>query len=116
MMDWSETGTRLVPRLARFSDFSIPVAAPAYQAMDTQLNALPILAVCARIVSGCLNSAFLGLFYTSCGPSSQAMDTQLDALATLPVLARTACLRINEGRVFAMISNRLPSALQTVWR
>jgi len=31
-------------------------------AMDTQLNALPTLPVLARTVSGCLNSAFLGLF------------------------------------------------------
>jgi hypothetical protein len=38
------------------------VASPAFQAMDTQLNALPILPVLARTVSGCLNSAFLGLF------------------------------------------------------
>ena len=35
--------------------------------MDTQLNALPTLPVFARTVSGCLNSAFLGLFSTSCG-------------------------------------------------
>ena len=45
--------------------------------MDTQLNALPTLPVLAQGVSGCLNSAFLGLFYTSCGPSFQAMDTQV---------------------------------------
>ena len=32
---------------------------PSVQAMDTQLNALPTLAVLARTVSGCLNSAFL---------------------------------------------------------
>ncbi len=44
-----------------FSDFSIPVAAPAFRAMDTQLNALPTLPVLARTVSGRLNSAFLGL-------------------------------------------------------
>ena len=31
------------------------------------------ISVLARTVSGCLNSAFLGLFYTSCGLSSQAM-------------------------------------------
>ena len=35
--------------------------------MDTQLNALPTLPVFARGVSGYLNSAFLGLFPTSCG-------------------------------------------------
>ena len=40
---------------------SRPVAAPASQAMDTQLNALPTLAVLARTVSGCLNSAFLDI-------------------------------------------------------
>src|SRR5271157_3401120 len=45
----------------RFSDFSPPVAAPAFQAMDTQLNALPTLAVLARTVSGCVNSAFLDI-------------------------------------------------------
>ena len=45
--------------------------------MDIRLNALPILPVLARTVSGCLNCAFLGLFYTSCGPSLQAMDTQV---------------------------------------
>src|SRR5271165_2379579 len=39
--------------------FSLPVAAPAFQAMDTQLNALPTLSVLARTVSGCVNSAFL---------------------------------------------------------
>src|SRR5271157_2340263 len=32
---------------------------PAFQAMDTQLDALPTLPVLARGVSGCLNSAFL---------------------------------------------------------
>src|SRR5271157_1440440 len=47
--------------------------------MAIQLNALPTLPVLARTVSGCLNSAFLGLFYTSCGPAFQAMDTQLGA-------------------------------------
>src|SRR5208337_3331764 len=31
------------------------------QAMDTQFNALPTLPVLARTVSGCLDSAFLGL-------------------------------------------------------
>src|SRR5208337_720902 len=40
---------------------SRPVAVSAFQAMDTQLNALPILAVLARTVSGCLNSAFLDI-------------------------------------------------------
>ena len=34
---------------------------PSVQAMDTQLNALATLAVHARTVSGCVNSAFLGL-------------------------------------------------------
>ena len=36
--------------------------------MDTQLNALATLSVLARTVSGCLNSAFLGLVHT--GPGS----------------------------------------------
>ncbi|MGZ3471683.1 MAG: hypothetical protein ACXWO1_19075, partial [Isosphaeraceae bacterium] len=43
------------------SSFSMPVAAPAFQAMDTQLNALPTLPVLARTISGCLNSAFLDI-------------------------------------------------------
>ena len=34
---------------------------PSVQAMDTQLNAPSTLRVLARTVSGCLNSAFLGL-------------------------------------------------------
>ena len=51
---------RLELRVSR--TFSLPVAAPTFQAMDTQLKALPTLAVLARTVSGCLNSAFLGLF------------------------------------------------------
>jgi len=61
------------------SSFSVPVAAPAFQAMNTQLNALPILPVRARTVSGCLNSAFSRHFSTFYGSSVQAMDTQLDA-------------------------------------
>ncbi len=56
-----------------------PIAVPAFQAMDTQLNALPILPVRARIVSGCLNSAFSRHFSTFYGSSVQAMDAQLDA-------------------------------------
>ena len=43
------------------SSFSIPVAAPAFQAMDTQLDALPTLPVLARTVSDCVNSAFLNI-------------------------------------------------------
>src|SRR5271166_2854865 len=39
--------------------FSRPVAAPAFQPMDTQLNVLPTLPVLARTVSGCVKSAFL---------------------------------------------------------
>ncbi len=47
--------------------------------MDTQLNALPPLPVLARTVSGCLNSAFLGLernrlLFTICKDSA-GMDT-----------------------------------------
>src|SRR5271166_6950191 len=57
--------------------------------METQLNARPTLAVRARTVSGCLNSAFSRHFYTFYGPSVQALDTQLKALPILPVLART---------------------------
>ena len=61
------------------SSFSRPVAAPASQAMDTQLKALPTLPVLARGVSGCVNSPFLGLFRTFSGPAFQAMDTQFGA-------------------------------------
>jgi len=61
------------------SSFSVPIAVPAFQAMDTQLNALRILPVRARIVSGCLNAAFSRHFSTFYGSSVQAMDTQLDA-------------------------------------
>src|SRR5271157_5246833 len=49
------------------------------QSMDTQLDALPILPVLAGGVSGCVNSAFLGLFSTFYGSSVQSMDTQLGA-------------------------------------
>jgi hypothetical protein len=65
-------GSGLGPFLAactpRFSDFSRPVAAPAFQVLDTQLKALPALPVLARGVSGCVNSPFLGLFRTFSGP------------------------------------------------
>ena len=51
---------------------------PSVQALDTQLNALATLPVLARSVSGCLNSAFLGLFLDQLRPPVfQAMDTQL---------------------------------------
>ena len=48
--------------------------------MDTQLNALPTLPALARTVSGCLNSAFLGLernrsLFTICKDSA-GMDTR----------------------------------------
>src|SRR5271157_5044274 len=49
------------------------------QSMDTQLDALPILPVLAGGVSGCVNSAFLGLFSTFYGSSVQSIDTQLGA-------------------------------------
>src|SRR5271166_1503686 len=47
--------------------------------MDTQLDALPILPVLARGVSGCVNSAFSQQISTFYEPSVQAMDTQLGA-------------------------------------
>ena len=86
---------------------------PSVQAMDTQLDALPTLAVRARTVSGCLNSAFLGLFSTICGPSFQAMDTQLNALPTLPVLARTVSGCLNSA--FLNISQHFTAHLFRPW-
>src|SRR5271165_5682631 len=65
--------------------------------METQLNARPTLAVRARTVSGCLNSAFSRHFYTFYGSSVQAMDTQLNGLPTLPVLARTVSGYLNSA-------------------
>src|SRR5271166_5138804 len=47
------------------------------QSMDTQLDALPILPVLARGVSGCVNSAFSRHFSTFYGSSVQSMDTRL---------------------------------------
>ena len=67
-------GPFLAASTPRFSDFSRPVAAPAFQVLDTQLKALPALPVLARGVSGCVNSAFLRLFWASWGALSQAMD------------------------------------------
>ena len=58
--DWEKS--RFDERAERLKGILKPVAAPAFQAMDTQLDALPTLPVLARTVSGCLNSAFLGLF------------------------------------------------------
>ena len=54
----------------------------------------------ARTVSGCLNSAFLGLFSTSCGPSFLAMDTQLGAAGrrTPTGVPRLGLGRENNGR------------------
>ncbi|MGB2611536.1 MAG: sugar phosphate isomerase/epimerase [Isosphaeraceae bacterium] len=63
------------PRSGRFgrgnSAFSQQISTfygPSVQSIDTQLNALATLSVLARTVSGCLNSAFLGLVHT--GPGS----------------------------------------------
>jgi hypothetical protein len=58
------------PRSGRFRLYELRVSRtfldqlrpPTSQAMDTQLKALPTLPVPARGVSGCMNSAFLGLF------------------------------------------------------
>ncbi len=49
-------------------------------------GALPTLPVRARTVSGCLNSAFLGLFYTSCGPSfsGHGLPTQRASKTSCP--------------------------------
>ncbi len=70
----SRRGPHFCPRSGRFvcgnSAFSQQISTfygSSVQIMDTQLNALPTLPVFARGVSGYLNSAFLGLFPTSCG-------------------------------------------------
>ena len=47
--------------------------------MDTQLHALPTLAVLARTVSGCLHSAFFGL-----GSGSGLLTRPSSATAALP--------------------------------
>jgi hypothetical protein len=43
-----------------YRDYSI--YGSSVQSIGTQLNALPTLPVLARTISGCVNSAFLGLF------------------------------------------------------
>jgi hypothetical protein len=60
--------TGFCPRSGRFvcgnSAFSQQISTfygPSVQSIDTQLNALATLSVLARTVSGCWNSAFLGL-------------------------------------------------------
>src|SRR5208337_1367289 len=57
---------RFVCLNAAFSRHFWTIYGPSVQTMDAQLNALPTLPARARTVSDCLNSAFLGLFYTSC--------------------------------------------------
>jgi len=57
---------RFVRLNSAFSRHFWTIYGPSVQIMDAQLNALPTLPACARTVSDCLNSAFLGLFYTSC--------------------------------------------------
>ena len=60
---WSERGLfPLVCWNSAFSRHFYTFYEPSVQSMDTQLNALPTLPVLARTVSGCLNSALLGLF------------------------------------------------------
>src|SRR5271157_2150179 len=97
---WSGNEARLLTNYPRFCphglDISRQFTAHLFRPWIPNC-ALPTLPVCARTVSGCLNSAFLGLFETSCGPSFQAMDTQLGALPTLPVLARTVSGCLNSG-------------------
>ena len=80
------------------------------QAMDTQLDALPILPVLARGVSGCVNSAYFSTFY---GSSVQSMDTPLNALPTLPVLARTVSGCLNSA--FLDISQHFTGHLFSPW-
>ena len=52
---------------------------PSVKTMDTQLHALPTLAVVARTVSGCLHSAFFGL-----GSGSGLLTRPSSATADLP--------------------------------
>ena len=57
----SSLGPFLAARTPRFSDFSRQFTVHLFRPWIPKLNALPTLAVLARTVSGCLNSAFLGL-------------------------------------------------------
>ena len=82
--------------------------------MDTQLKALPTLPVLARIVSGCVNSAFSRHFYTFYGPSVQAMATQLGARHRwwTPMIHRGRARRtISAGSRFGQWSPDLPPVL-----
>ncbi len=79
--------------------------------METQLDAPPTLAVLARAIFGCVNPAFLGLFYTYYGSSVQSTYTQhwfgqglltcpSSATVGLPVHARQrATWRPTVGRI-----------------
>jgi len=70
--------------------------------MDTQLNARLALPVLARTVSGCLNSPFLGLFWTSCGPSfsGHGYPAQRAANTSCPRSDRFRLLELPVSRTF----------------
>jgi len=70
-----------------FLDISGQVAAPAFQALDTQLKALPTLTVLARGVTGCVNSGNLDISRQFAAPACQADDSRLGALTALHVFA-----------------------------
>ena len=70
--------------------------------MDTQLNVRPTLPVLARTVSGCLNSPFLGLFWTSCGPSfsGHGYPAQRAAKTSCPRSDRFRLRQLRVSRTF----------------
>jgi hypothetical protein len=57
-VEWPASPGRFVCLNSAFSQHFSTFYGSSVQALDTQLNALPPLAVRARTVSGCLNSAF----------------------------------------------------------
>ena len=69
------------------------------QAMNTQLDALPILPVLARGVSGCVNSAFLDILRLIC--SVHGYPTQRTANTTRPRSYRLWLLELRVSRHFS---------------
>ena len=69
------------------------------QAMNTQLDALPILPVLARGVSGCVNSAFLDILRLIC--SVHGYPTQRAANTTRPRSYRLWLLELRVSRHFS---------------
>src|SRR5271157_5363174 len=66
-----------------FLYFSLPVAAPACQALDTQVNALPTLPVLARGVSAAGTPCLSDFSRQVAAQGFQAVDSQLNALQRL---------------------------------